>query len=81
MKKGDKLYCINENLNHSPFVKGLEYTILDIRKANSFIGIDIVFFEEHPDYIVGAMYIDEFFATEKRYRKLKLKKINEKSHE
>ena len=75
MKEGDKLYCIIENTNHLPFVKGLEYTILDIRKADNLIDIDIVFFEEHPDYMFGAMYINKFFATEKKYRKLKLEKI------
>ena len=43
---------------------------------NEIINFDIVFFVEHPDYMIGAMYLNEIFATEQRCRKLKLEKIN-----
>lgn len=76
MKVGDKLICINDELNYSPFVKGCEYTIMYIKKSNEIINFDIVFFVEHPDYMIGAMYLNEIFATEQRCRKLKLEKIN-----
>lgn len=76
MKVGDKLICINDELNYSPFVKGFEYTIMYIKKSNEIINFDIVFFVEHPDYMVGEMHLDKFFATKKICRKLKLEKIN-----
>lgn len=75
-KIGDKLLCLNDivNILGMPlFIKGNEYTILNIMGPDEIILNHILYANEFNDW--SENYIDKNFIHIKRLRKEKLNKI------
>lgn len=75
MRIGEKLYCYRE---YSPmglrwFTEGKYYTIFGIHNE---INISIIDDDKDENHFLVSD-IKNYFLTEKMYRKLKLKKLNE----
>ena len=78
MKVGDKVYCKKNIKRTFMFYVGKTYTITDI---DVFSGINIYTLYDNNTYIgsIGSgYYYDEHFMDIQEYRRLKLKKLNEK---
>ncbi len=87
MKEGDKVYCkksINDSIYPIQITKDKEYIILLIKKHYIKISSDEYYIGDPGYRFYGlndskATYkFDEYFLTEKQYRKLKLEKIYER---
>ncbi len=89
MKVGDRVYCIKENNGHSIGT----YVVLELDSSQailsvdngsktgtgSFSGLDVVSRSYYLNSPIGKYsYFSDHFIDIRKYRKLKLEKINEK---